>query len=658
MAGALVKAARKGPAGVTDMAFTPTVIGSGSGGYAFLTRTRDSQMETFARSPEIARDVAYFKEKIKTIETVDALMDNRRLLELTLGAFGLEEDISNRAFVRQVLESDLNDPTSLANRLSEKKYLTMARSLNFAGSARLPGTDATEDVKPALQALSSADDLFKFDNAALLTRTLEVFDISGDAGREVFLKQVMTSNLDDPTSLVNRLENKSYAGLARAFQGVEPRLDASFLRGLSDDIGTRLEAVETAEELTKDTGLLRSALKVFGLEDQVNNTFFLQSVLNSDLDDPNSFANRQRDTRYAELAAVFDFQGRLSERDSIYGFADLMADKREDFASFDDLIADEEVLDATLRVFGLERDSYLAQEDNLRAVMESDLTDDASVANTALDPRYAALAGVFGFGEILGGETQENAQDRLTNMIDAVDGQRSRIKTGEEFISQAGFLLATMNFFDLPSNSAGGDRLRRVALSDPEDPNSLLNLVDDTRYGAFYDAMDFKTADEGRTYPIGFAASLTEAYLERQFEAQVGEVDPNMRIALSLERELTQITQNVSSNNARWFSVMSSSPLRAAFESAFRLPSSFGSLDLDRQLEDLKDRSESILGTSNIDEILAADKIDALREGFLTGIATSTPSTSGVNAALVLLGNVQTTQQTNGYDSVLGIVSA
>lgn len=113
------------------MSFQPVVPFNGLGGYAFLQRTRESQEEAFVKSPEIARSTAAFKEKIAGVTSAEALVKDRQLLRVALGAFGLDEDINNRFFIRKVLEDGTTSREALANRLSDKRYLAFAQAFGF-----------------------------------------------------------------------------------------------------------------------------------------------------------------------------------------------------------------------------------------------------------------------------------------------------------------------------------------------------------------------------------------------------------------------------------------------------------------------------------------------------------------------------------------------
>ncbi len=112
--------------------YQPVVPFGGNAGWAFLERTRETQQAAFDNSTLIKNNTAYFEENIGEVLTAEQLVNDRRLLDVALGAFGLSEDINNRFFIQKVLESDLTDEDSLANRLADKRYEKMAEAFAFA----------------------------------------------------------------------------------------------------------------------------------------------------------------------------------------------------------------------------------------------------------------------------------------------------------------------------------------------------------------------------------------------------------------------------------------------------------------------------------------------------------------------------------------------
>lgn len=113
------------------MSFTPVVPAGGLVGFRFLERTYDAQFAAFNRSPDIEREVSYFLANAGQATTAADLVADRRLLRVALGAFGLDEEVDKRAFVRRVLEEGTLDPKALANRLADPAWRELAAYLGY-----------------------------------------------------------------------------------------------------------------------------------------------------------------------------------------------------------------------------------------------------------------------------------------------------------------------------------------------------------------------------------------------------------------------------------------------------------------------------------------------------------------------------------------------
>ncbi|UWQ11121.1 DUF1217 domain-containing protein [Aliiroseovarius crassostreae] len=121
------------------MSFHPIIPMGGAAGWAFLQRTQDAQKQTFNASAEMQRDTSYYKENISKISTAQELVDDYRLLKVTLGAYGLSDDINNKFFIKKVLEDGTFDEADLSNKLSDKRYYEMAKDFGF-GDLSIPAT--------------------------------------------------------------------------------------------------------------------------------------------------------------------------------------------------------------------------------------------------------------------------------------------------------------------------------------------------------------------------------------------------------------------------------------------------------------------------------------------------------------------------------------
>lgn len=113
------------------MTFSPALPLSGYGGWTFLKRTAPAQQAVFNAQPQQRRDEDYFRANIGKVNSADDLVNDRRLLRVALGAFGLDADINNKAFIRKVLaDGTLRDGT-LANRLADKQYQKLSAAFGF-----------------------------------------------------------------------------------------------------------------------------------------------------------------------------------------------------------------------------------------------------------------------------------------------------------------------------------------------------------------------------------------------------------------------------------------------------------------------------------------------------------------------------------------------
>jgi len=113
---------------MTFQAFLPA---GGVTGWRLLSRTKTAQIAAVSRSPATKNLTDYFKAKIGSVKTADDLVSDRRLLTVALGAFGLQDDINSKAFIRKVLAEGTVSPDAFANKLADKRYLQFAQAFGF-----------------------------------------------------------------------------------------------------------------------------------------------------------------------------------------------------------------------------------------------------------------------------------------------------------------------------------------------------------------------------------------------------------------------------------------------------------------------------------------------------------------------------------------------
>ncbi|KQT82458.1 DUF1217 domain-containing protein [Aurantimonas sp. Leaf443] len=101
-------------------------------GYKLASKDYDASLDRLGQSATVKKDAAYYAAKIGTVKTVDAFLADYRLSSYALKAYGLSDYTNSQGFIRKVLESDLTDSTSFANKLADNRFRQFAAKFQFA----------------------------------------------------------------------------------------------------------------------------------------------------------------------------------------------------------------------------------------------------------------------------------------------------------------------------------------------------------------------------------------------------------------------------------------------------------------------------------------------------------------------------------------------
>lgn len=209
-----------------------------------------------------------------------------------------------------------------------------------------------------------------------------------------------------------------------------------------------------------------------------------------------------------------------------------------------------------------------------------------------------------------------------------------QIGSAEELLSDFRLFRTALSAFGLEADANKKFFIRKVLESDLNDSKSFANRLGDKRYRAMAEAFGF--ANKGGR-PAGLGDRIAERHVAAELERRVGTVDGNLRLAMNAQRELATIGASDSSDNARWYGILGSMPLRKVIEGALGLGSSFGKLPIDRQLEDVKTKASRMLGIDSPSAFTDPTKLEKLIQRFLVRAEAVTGAQSSYNAALVLL---------------------
>lgn len=212
------------------------------------------------------------------------------------------------------------------------------------------------------------------------------------------------------------------------------------------------------------------------------------------------------------------------------------------------------------------------------------------------------------------------------------------IQTAEALVADRRLLSVALQAFGLEGDLESKFYIQKVLESNTDDPDSFVNRLADKRYLKMAETFGFGDLLGSKTNRPNFANKIVAAFEAKEFEAQVGEIDPDMRLVLGLERDLSEIANSSSANDTKWFTVMGNPPLRRVFEVGLGLPSSFGTLSIDKQLEVFKDRAQDLFKTDQISELNNSEKLEDISRAFLLrSQLEASPSTGGASIALTLL---------------------
>ena len=103
---------------------------------ALTQAQKDETQEVKATSqqPAIQRAIAAFTQAVQTATSPQQLLKNPTVLQVLLTANGLGDQTSYTALAQQALLSNVNDPNSLVNKLSNTQWKSVAQTYDFANA--------------------------------------------------------------------------------------------------------------------------------------------------------------------------------------------------------------------------------------------------------------------------------------------------------------------------------------------------------------------------------------------------------------------------------------------------------------------------------------------------------------------------------------------
>lgn len=250
-------------------------LGTTTPAFPFYQRLARSDSEKlvakFADSPAVQKEVAYFRDKVAKLKSVDDIFKDRRLLQFVLSAYSLESEIQYPARIKAVMLSKLSDPNALANRMRDPRYREVASELLLGdlGLFNLQTGVVTDKVVDRYVTNEYEKNLGK-QNPALreaayfkrrIASATSAYDILGDN----VLRNVVTTTLGLPREIAIQSVEKQAALVERGF-----RLDKVKDTAYVDRFVRRFLIAKDSQAANEQGGGANSVLGLFSGSGRLN----------------------------------------------------------------------------------------------------------------------------------------------------------------------------------------------------------------------------------------------------------------------------------------------------------------------------------------------------------------------------------------------------
>jgi len=327
--------------------------------------------------------------------------------------------------------------------------------------------------------------------------------------------------------------------------------------------------VKSIDEFVDNDRLFKYAMKAFGLGDMDYARAFMKKALKEGVSDPDSFANKLTDKRYAEFVKAFNFE-KLGDSATTYNGAQTDVPKNYslqvnlgvlntnfnfaagettyylshvgDVRSIDDLMGDQRLLDYAMATFGL--DAETEPPETVRQMLEGGVSDPESPANKLYDKRYAAFVTAFDFAQY-GEDTAARAEvqsgvpkayiagtgmalvkpsaDAIKSETDYFLANIGKVKNVTDLLRDKRLLTYAMGTYGLDASTETPKTIRKMLEGGVSDPLSPANQLADKRYANFVAAFDFAQYSDQATAQDSVLKDTTRLYTAK---SQLGLIKP------------------------------------------------------------------------------------------------------------------------------------
>ncbi|KUP94750.1 DUF1217 domain-containing protein [Tritonibacter horizontis] len=635
------------------MSYTPLIPSSGVAGWNFLQSTYDRQYEAFVQAGQLKNDTEYFAENIGKVTSSDDLLNDRRLLQVAVKAFGLEEEINYRALLQRTLNEGTTADDALANKMNDERYVKFSEAFGFGPgqSAKTADSKAMQEVIDSFQSASFEEAVGNVDETmrtALFAKRamLEVFgEPDEDDVSQLSVKERALREFDLTLQEINGDEDEELG-----VKSVEDQWKEIVQRDvLTDFLNTTLRMPVATAGLDDDEKVQAyrdRATIVFGSDDPT--VFFSpdnkEAVLSAyrsratvagetsaDIAKTSDLSERILDQLVARGSALNEEWDFISRQEPLADFMKIALDLPDDIANRDTSEAMRIYREKAIEIFGTDDPNVFANDANVDEVLSiyREKASESGMRNSEISSNVRTVETILKFTYGDEDAITNDSPEQITAEIDAgwfsVMGQTGVPRFLNTALDVNGAVDDLIAAGDLEAGSTFDGLSIDEKLSIYKDKATELFGTDDLKeltgpyqIGIVSDTYRTNAAANGESsFFINYYAQIAERELDVLFQSD--DTDAEQAFEEALERLRTMNDEDDGpSANSQWFTIMGQQAMTDFMQVALGLPKEVGQMDIDQAVEVYKRKAEQVLGTDKPSEFISGDKMDDLVNLYLT----------------------------------------
>ncbi|THV23197.1 DUF1217 domain-containing protein [Peteryoungia ipomoeae] len=538
-----------------------------------------------AQSDALKTESNFYSAAIDNVTSVSGIVNNSRMRDYVLSAFGIDGTYYTKDHLTKVLTSDVSDPNSYVKQLVAKgskdavAFYKMAEAFNFNADGSLSAATAQ--------------------TAAQKDATISLYVEEEQTYVTDFYRQREQAYYEQKMATVTKVSD--ITSDSRLFNYVK----AAF------ELDSTVTASKFAEIVKSDTSQSGNFAEVNGGAAWVN----VADAFNFASDGTVAAGSAQNTAQLALTTNRYSTRYDDADESKKTALTDLYIAKMAKVEKVDDILKDSSLMLLLQRTIGFEAGEF--SKDELTKALTSDFTDPASYANRSRDDRLVQLSRMFNFDaegkssaplqahdtltattiakqyvineiRFLEGDERTAAKDKATAEAAKYQEKIQSIDSVAALLKDREILDVVIKGFGLDAEAATDDFLKQIFTSDLADPKSFVFEQKDNRWAEMVASFNFdsegKLARAGGTgiQQRGEVMETVNKYLRQTLEETEGESNQAVRLALYFQRAAPNITDA--------YGMIADDALMEVFRVTFGYSSDFSSMDVDMQAKVIKDK--------------------------------------------------------------------